>query len=347
VNSDGPSGLPPESRQGRRARQRRRSSTVLAISTVLVAALAVTALVIVSPQGRSAASSPKATTTTTTVKIYVPNPVQPILRPAQPGEGRWAVRDTWHAGEPLVATTFLRTSPSATAYVSWIRSRATQLGLYLGYKGPGSTNLNRGPELVPYSGRGRLLATFNSGFYESDSTEGFYTHGTLYFPMVNNHATLVAYGDGRYDVINWTAGRRPPPGVVIARQNLHMLVNNGAPASGVNVGSNWGITLHGVPNVWRTGVGVDKRGDLIYVAASSQTAASLAQIFIHLGCVRAMQLDINPEWPIFVTYGSPGAGNPTLDVPNPNQVRSRFLYTSTKDFFAVYVRQYGKSEAPW
>jgi hypothetical protein len=201
--------------------------------------------------------------------------------------------------------------------------------------------------MVPTSGRGRLLATFNSGFYESDSAAGFYTHGTLFFPMINNRATLVAYGDGRLDVINWQAGRRPPPGVVVARQNLTMLVNNAKPGAGISVGSNWGLTLHGAPAVWRTGVGVDRHGNLIYVAAPSQTAATLAQIFIRLGCVRAMELDINPEWPIFVTYGAAGAGNPTLNVPNPNQVRSRFLYTSTKDFFALYVRQPGTSEAPW
>jgi len=337
---------PPFSRSQRRAKRRRRSRAKFASSIVAVAVVAGIAVLLVSPSNKSAALSPQATTTTTP-KPDVPLPVSAIVRPALPGEGKWAVRDTWHHGVPLVATTFLRTSTSATAYVSWIRAGATQLGLYLGYKGPGPTTLNRGPEEVPYSGRGRLLATFNSGFYESDSAEGFYTHGTLYYPMVNGHATLVAYADGRYDVINWTAGHRPPPGVVVARQNLHLLVNNGHATSGVNVGSNWGITLHGVPDVWRTGVGINSKGDLIYVAASYQTAASLAQVFIHLGCVRAMQLDINPEWPIFVTYGSPGAGNPTLDVPNPNQVRSRFLYTSTKDFFAVYVRQPGASEAPW
>jgi len=51
-----------------------------------------------------------------------------------------------------------------------------------------------------------------------------------------------------------------------------------------------------------------------------------------------MQLDINPEWPILVTFGLPGAHRATLATPNPNQIPSRFLYTSLKDFFAVYLR---------
>jgi hypothetical protein len=60
-----------------------------------------------------------------------------------------------------------------------------------------------------------------------------------------------------------------------------------------------------------------------------------------------MQLDINPEWPIFTTYGNAGAIAPALFVPNPNQIPDRFLYSSTKDFFAVFVRTPGVTEQPW
>jgi hypothetical protein len=99
--------------------------------------------------------------------------------------------------------------------------------------------------------------------------------------------------------------------------------------------------------VWRTGLGIDGQGNLIYVAAPAQTASSLARILVDVGAVRGMQLDINPEWPIFVSYAGPGAVSPSLFVPNPNQIPNRFLYSSTKDFFAVFRRLPGASEQPW
>jgi len=304
---------------------------------------------------KSAARAPTTTrataaTTTTVPPPYVPPPVTPSVSPPQPGEGQWATQDTWSPGPPAVMTTSFRpdpTQPTIVAYAAWMRTSATQLTLYPGYKGPGPSALDRGPEQVPVDARPHLLATFNSGFYEADAAAGFYTHGTLYFPMVDGLATVVAYADGSIDVVDWQGGPAPGPDVVMARQNLGLLVSSGAATPAATVPGDWGVTLGGVPAVWRTGLGIDARGNAIYVAAPAQTAASLAQILVRLGAVRAMQLDINPEWPIFVTYGGPGALAPTLDVPNPNQVSDRFLYSSTKDFFALYQRVPGVVQAPW
>jgi hypothetical protein len=258
--------------------------------------------------------------------------------------------DTWNLGAPAILTTTFRFDPARTtdtAYVAWIRTSSGQLALYPGYKGPGATDLSRGPEMVPLAARTDLLATFNSGFYEADSAGGFYTHGTLFFPMVNGLATVVAYTDGRVDIVDWTGGPQPGPDVVMARQNLPLIVNAGAPTTSLDVSAKWGITLGGVPAVWRTALGVDGHGNLIYVAAPDQTAPSLARILVDVGAVRAMQLDINPEWPIFVTYTAPGALGPGLFVPNPNQIPNRFLYASTKDFFAVYRRSAAAEGPPW
>jgi hypothetical protein len=237
--------------------------------------------------------------------------------------------------------------PSIVAYASWIRTSTTQLALYPGYKGPGSTTLDRGPEMVPLTARPTLLATFNSGFYEADATAGFYANKTLYFPMVNGLATVVSYTNGTTDIVIWEDGATPGPDVVMARQNLPLMVDGGAVTVATNVPSEWGVTLGGVPAVWRTGLGIDVKGNLIYVAAPAQTAASLARILVQLGAVRGMQLDINPEWPIFVTYGGPDAASPALFVPNPNQTSDRFLYPSTKDFFAVFQRAPGVTSQPW
>ncbi|MGH9021046.1 MAG: phosphodiester glycosidase family protein [Acidimicrobiales bacterium] len=260
----------------------------------------------------------------------------------------WGVRDPW-AGAPIRTAQFIpdRAQPTVKAYAAWIDTSRTDLALYPGYKGPGPTSLSRGPMEVPLTARSSLLATFNSGFYEVDSAGGFYTNHLLYDPMIAGLATVVRYRDGTVDVMTWRGGATPPADVVMARQNLTMLVAGGRPTASVADAALWGVTLSGAPAVWRTALGVTSAGDLVYAAAASQTAASLAQIMVDLHCVRAMQLDINPEWPIFVTYGARGAQVPVLYVPNPNQIPGRFLYPSTKDFFAVFVQRHPGEAQPW
>jgi hypothetical protein len=63
-----------------------------------------------------------------------------------------------------------------------------------------------------------------------------------------------------------------------------------------------GATLGGAPVVWRTGIGIDRSGRLVYVAAPDLTAAGLASILVRAGAVRAIEFDINPEWPTFDVY---------------------------------------------
>ena len=301
-------------------------------------------------KSRAPAIAAKPVPTTVVTPPYEPPPITSIIHPALPGEGAWTAMDTWDPGPAAILTTAFRpdqAQPTVMAYVAWLRTSRTQLALYPGYKGPGTTPLNRGPEMVPLSARADLLATFNSGFYEADSAGGFYTHGTLYFPMIDGLATVVAYSDGRVDIVDWTGGSTPGPDVVMARQNLPLIVNGGAPTPSLDVSFKWGVTLHGAPAVWRTALGIDGHGNLIYVAAPEQTAPSLAQVLVDAGAVRAMELDINPEWPIFVTYAGTGASGPALFVPNPNQTPQRFLYSSTKDFFAVYVRSEAAKNPPW
>jgi hypothetical protein len=261
----------------------------------------------------------------------------------------WHAADTWSHESPIYLTSF-HAGGGASApvvYAAWMNVREVDLGLYLGVEGPGTTALNRGPERVPNTGLARLLATFNSGFYEADAHEGFYTHNTLYFPMVKGQATLVRYTSGAVNIVNWLGGAMPDPSIEMARQNLTLLVQGGHATAATAVNARWGLTLHGVPDVWRSAVGIDANGNLLYVAAPNQTAASLAAILVSLHAVTAMELDINPEWPILATYGGPGGVGARLAVANPNQVPTRFLTTTTKDFFAVYLSTTPGGAEPW
>jgi hypothetical protein len=115
----------------------------------------------------------------------------------------------------------------------------------------------------------------------------------------------------------------------------------------LNDSSQWGQTLGNAVRVWRTGVGIDRRGNLIYAAADYQTVITLAQILKRAGAVQAMQFDINPEWPSLITYSHVGSLGPTKIVPNVQQPATRYLVPDDRDFFAVYRRLSGPVTVPF
>ena len=73
---------------------------------------------------------------------------------------------------------------------------------------------------------------------------------------------------------------------------------------------------------------------------------TLAQILQRAGAVRAMQFDINPEWPSLITYSHHGGLDPTKVVPNVQQPATRYLVPDDRDFFAVYRRLPGPVTVP-
>jgi hypothetical protein len=199
---------------------------------------------------------------------------------------------------------------------------------------------------VPSNERWRLLATFNGGFKSSSGAGGFLVNGHVDAPLQNGMGTLVEYRDGRVAVLDWF-GRTNPHTLVLARQNLAPLVWAGRPGSTVGDWPAWGATLGGGAGVWRTAVGVSASGDLLYAAADGQTPASLAALMISIGAVRAIELDINPEWPSFIAYGRRGGADPVAVVPNPQQSSDRYLTPDQRDFFAVFTRAGGGASVPF
>jgi phosphodiester glycosidase len=279
-----------------------------------------------------------------------PPRVHPLLKPALPGEGVWhAVGPPVGGAPPVLVTTFRpsREFPRVVAYVAWFDHARTQLALYPGRYEPPSS-LPRGPMEVPYGQRWRLLATFNSGFTYRDGHGGFVVDGRTYTPLERGKGTLVAYKNGRVDVIDWRGGGRPGPNVVLARQNLPLIVRNGRPVGGLTDGPEWGATLGNAVLVWRSAVGIDRRGNLLYAAADYQTVSTLARILVHAGAVRGIELDINAEWPSLISYRHRGTLVPTKLVPNGQQPPDRYLRPDDRDFFAVYRRLPGGSrEVPF
>jgi len=160
-------------------------------------------------------------------------------------------------------------------------------------------------------------------------------------------ATLVAYRNGRVDVQTWHGGAKAGPAIVFARQSLPLIVDHGRLSPRLNYSTEWGYTLGNAVRVWRTGVGVDRRGNLIYAAANDQTVITLARVLLRAGAVRAMQFDINPEWPTLITYHHQGGLIPAKVVPNVMQPATRYLVPDDRDFIAVYRRLRGPITVPF
>jgi hypothetical protein len=277
-----------------------------------------------------------------------PPRIKPVFAQPLTGEGVWKPTGPPLGGKPPVLVTTFRTEvayPQIVAYVAWFDHMRTALAYYPGRYEPPSATL-RGPMEVPWSQRWRLLATFNSGFIYRDGLNGDALNGHVNEPLKQGLATLVAYKNGRTNIVGWNGGSAPGAAIAWARQSLPLIINHGRLSPALNDSTQWGYTLGNAVRVWRTGVGVDRRGNVIYAAANYQTVTTLARILQRAGAVRAMELDINPEWPTLITYRHRDGLLPARVVPNYQQPATRYLVPDDRDFFAVYRRLPGTIAVP-
>jgi len=278
-----------------------------------------------------------------------PPRVKPVFAHALPGEGSWHATGPVVAGRPPVLVTTFRTErdyPRIVAYVAWFDHTRTSLAWYPGRYEPPRAPL-RGPIQVPNRQRWRLLATFNGGFIYRDGHNGSSINGLGYEPLEAGLATMIAYRNGRVDITDWHGGPVAGRNIAFARQSLPLILDHGRLTPTLNDSSQWGFTLGNAVRVWRTGAGVDRRGNIIYAAADYQTVITLAQILKRAGAVRAMELDINPEWPTLISYTHRHGIVPTMIVPNYQQKPTRYLVPDDRDFFAVYRRLPGPTIVPF
>ena len=100
------------------------------------------------------------------------------------------------------------TYPQMVAYVAWFNHSLVDLAYYPGrYEPPKASD--RGPSMVPYDQRYRLLATFNAGFIYSDGDNGSAVNGHTNEPLTDGNATLVGL-QGRTDLHHRVARRSEP-----------------------------------------------------------------------------------------------------------------------------------------
>ena len=83
----------------------------------------------------------------------------------------------------------------------------------------------------------------------------------------------------------------------------------------------------GLENQWRSGAGVTIDGALVYSAGPNlPPLLQLAELLVRAGAVRGMELDINPDWPVFATY-DPSTPNGLAGLLNGSSLQPRSVRT--------------------
>ena len=275
-----------------------------------------------SPGTSQSPSTSPTTTTTTTV-------------PPQPG---WQVLATEATGVAVDERTI--TTPDGTA-VTVIRFRAGQVHFDLH---DGSQDPPAGSAALPPDGQSAvsvteaplLLAAFNGGFKVTAHAGGTEIDGQDLTPLVPGMASLVIDTSGGAHIGVWGEGGYPPAGMQVqsVRQNLPPLVIDGQPSPKAGTWTAWGATITGLHAVARSGIGMDRSGDLLYAASMSCLPIDIADALVSAGATIGMELDINPYW--VQADVAAAAGAPLVaQVPGQQRPSDQFQAGWTRDFVTV------------
>ncbi|WP_405067478.1 phosphodiester glycosidase family protein [Kribbella sp. NBC_01510] len=288
--------------------------------------------------GRSTGATHAAAATLPVVKVL------PGVR-ALPHEGAWSVARQTTAGKPLLWTTWFRPDPAhlpVSVAAALIPQSANRLVLMPGTREPVVGMASRHGYSVPSTDHAALVATFNSGFKMKDSHGGWWTTESAAVPLVDGRASVVIFRDGTARIGTWNRTVRMTPDVVAVRQNLDQLIVDHRIVDGLTGNANgaWGSYRSQYQYTWRSGLGTDAHGNLIYVAGQGLTLATLAAAMQQAGIAQGMELDIHAAMVSFDIEqpGPHGTVTGRRLLASMNSPSDRYLVDDQRDFFYVVVK---------
>lgn len=275
-----------------------------------------------------------------------PRTVNHPVRPARRGEGVWAPAAVAPGPRRLAYTAYWRPDPRHTGVLAaglWLRGDALRAHLVAGTLEPGGSGWPWGAEIPPTL-RTKVIAAVNDGFLFKAAEGGFYQDGRVGRPLRQGAASLVVYRNGRVDIGSWGRRVRMSGGVVAVRQNLHLIVDHGKVVSGLrqNARRRWGNPRNERQFTWRSAVGVDAHGNVIYVAGQQLDLVEVAHALQQTGAVRGMELDIHPGAVTANLYRAdrraPGHLQAVKLLPYMTRPATRYLQPDQRDFIAFELR---------
>jgi hypothetical protein len=271
--------------------------------------------------------------------------IAPLAGSPVTGEGVWQPFGNAVTGTAAMQVAYLRPDAihgTVLAAVVRIDQSAARFRLVPGLQEPGHGPWPDGNRVSPTDSR-VLLAAFNSGFRIADARGGFFERGTSVGQLRSGAASLVIAKDGALNIAQWGRDASASDAPIAVRQNLDLIVDAGKPVPGLhdNVGNRWGKTVGNELYVWRSGVGVDAAGRVLYAASSGLSVETLASLLQRAGAVRAMELDINHSWVSFNVFLHDPSGQigGTKLLAGMSKPATRFLGPDSRDFIAVIARR--------
>jgi len=100
-------------------------------------------------------------------------------------------------------------------------------------------------------------------------------------------------------------------------------------------------TVPGIENQRRSGTGVTADGALVYATGPDLTPLQLAQLLVQAGSgvLRGMELDINPNWPVFATY-DPSTPNGLAAPSNGSSLQPSSVQRAATFFNPAWARDF-------
>jgi hypothetical protein len=270
-----------------------------------------------------------------------PSRIRAIAPTALPNEGVYQPVGRKGSG---VCFAYMRPDSVHTSVVigvAWMNMKILRATLHNGTEQPGGGPWQAGPQIAA-SDYASVAAAFNGGFRLGDSRGGYYNEQRTVRPLRNGAASVVIYRNGNVDIGMWGRDDHASQSVVSVRQNLDLLVDGGRLVAGLNDANahQWGATLGNQIYTWRSGVGIDRHGNLVYVAGPGLNVETLASVLRTAGSVRAMELDINPTWVSLMVF----TGRAPADIhgwkllSNMQRPADRYLQSGTRDFVELDLR---------
>lgn len=298
--------------------------------------------------------------TTTSTTVPVPKPGRPAVHPKAsrlptvqllPGvtalahEGVWSAARLSKSGVPQVWTSWFRADPGhlpVSAAAALLPRGTYDLHLMPGTREPIVGMPSKNGYSIPNADRPALVASFNAGFKMKDSHGGWWTPDHPAVPLVDGRASVVIRRDGSAQIGTWNHTVRMTKDVVAVRQNLDPVIVDGRIVDNLTVNANgrWGTVRSQFQYTWRSGLGTDAHGNLIYVAGNKLTLATLASAMHQAGIVQGMELDIHAAMVSFEIARPAGNGAVTGQrlLNSMASPTDRYLVDDQRDFFYVTAK---------
>jgi hypothetical protein len=219
--------------------------------------------------------------------------------------------------------------------------RIVSLHLHSGTIDAGASGWRYGPAITGPE-LSRVVAAFNGGFRLDLGSGGFESYGRVGAPLRPGLGSIVTYKNGTTNIGSWDR-EVPAAGQPVAsvRQNLPLLIDHGQSAPSVGCILCWGATIGGVAAPARAALGIAANGHLIWAAGEQLTPAALADGLLHAHVLRAVELDINPDWVAAFFYAHHSVHGRPVPLPvleGQTTIPGDYLTPWTRDFFTLVAR---------